>query len=150
MRPELDNDLLILIGDVSHHLSAYGDHVVQALGVTQAQLAAIVRLEQHPNLSQIELAALADVTPITIARLIDRLEKHGLITRCVDPDDRRVWRLRLTPAAAAIVREIGFDRANLNAVITQGISPAVLEAMVVGLRRMKANVSGARLAEANA
>lgn len=58
--------------------------------------------------------------------------------------------MRLAPAAAPIVREMGFYRAKLNAMTTQGISPAVLEGMAAGLRQIKANVSGARLAEANA
>jgi hypothetical protein len=50
MQSELDNDLLVLIEDVARLLRAYGDHVVQALGVTQAQLIAMVQLEQRPNL----------------------------------------------------------------------------------------------------
>jgi DNA-binding MarR family transcriptional regulator len=35
-------------------------------------------------------------------RLIDRLEARGLLKRCSDPQDRRIWRLRLPPAGAEI------------------------------------------------
>jgi len=87
---------------------------------------------------------------MTIARLIDRLEALGLVKRCMDPKDRRIWRLRLTPAAAPLLGEVKEMRAKLHAVMTKGIDPAVLDTMGVGLRQMKDNVSSQRLAEAAA
>ncbi|MBV8513081.1 MAG: winged helix DNA-binding protein, partial [Xanthobacteraceae bacterium] len=83
-------------------------------------------------------------------RLIDRLEALGLVQRCMDPKDRRIWRLRLTPAAAPLLGEIKEMRAKLHAVMTKGIDPSVLDTMGVGLRQMKENVSSQRLAEAAA
>lgn len=82
---------------------------------------------------------------MTIARLIDRLEEAGLVRRCTDPDDRRAWRLRLTPAAAPILREIKRARARLHHEMTRGIEPVVLDAMAAGLQQMKQNVSERRL-----
>ena len=41
-------------------------------------------------MSQNELAAIAGVAPITVARLVDRLEAQGLVERCTDPKDRRI------------------------------------------------------------
>ena len=98
-------------------------------------------------MSQNELAAIAEVAPITVARLIDRLEAQGLVERCTDPADRRIWRLRLTPAAAPVLRDLKRYRAEVRALMTKGVNPAVLKAMVVGLRRMKENLSSS-LAEA--
>ena len=97
--------------------------------------------------SQNELAAIAEVAPITVARLVDRLEAQGLVERCTDPKDRRIWRLRLTPAAAPVLRDIKMYRAEMRALMTKGISPAAIKAMVAGLRKMKANLSS-NLAEA--
>jgi len=141
MRTDLENDLLILLSDVARHLRTYGDQLAQAQGMTRAQLVILARLERQPDLSQNELAALAEVAPMTVARLIDRLEARNLVKRCTDPGDRRIWRLRLTPAATPILREIKQYRAKLNKVMTKGIDPAVLDAMGVGLRQMKENVS---------
>src|SRR5262249_50932184 len=45
----------------------------------------LLRLEREPGLSQNELAAIAEVAPITIARLVDRLEECGLVERRPDP-----------------------------------------------------------------
>jgi MarR family transcriptional regulator, transcriptional regulator for hemolysin len=109
----------------------------------------LARLERQPDVSQNELAAVAEVAPMTIARLIDRLEELGLVKRCADPEDRRIWRLRLTPAAAPLLREIKRFRAKLHRVMTKGIDPAVLDAMKIGLRQIKENVSSQRLADAS-
>ena len=105
-------------------------------GLTRAQMIILARLELRPGVSQNELAAVAEVMPPTIARLIDRLEKLGPVKRCTDPEDRRAWRLRLTPAAAPVLREITRFRAQL----TNGIDPAILDAMTIGLHQMKKKV----------
>jgi DNA-binding MarR family transcriptional regulator len=148
MPADLEDDLLILLSDVARHMRTYADQLAQAHGMTRAQLIILARLERQPDLSQNELAALAEVAPMTIARLIDRLEALGLVKRCTDPQDRRIWRLRLTPAAAPLLREIKQFRTKLHSVMTKGVEPTVLKAMALGLRRMKENVSSQRLTTA--
>ena len=140
MPTALDDDILVVLYDVARHMRTYADAEAQSLGVTRAQLIILGRLERQPDLSQSELAAIAEVAPMTVARLVDRLEELGLVERRVDPKDRRLWRLRLTPAAAPAVREIKRLRAKIHNALTKGIDPAVLEAMAVGLRQMKDNV----------
>jgi len=150
MRVDLEHDLLVLLSDTSRHLRTYGDQLAGRMGMTRAQLIILARLERQPDLSQNELAELAEVAPITVARLIDRLEALGFVKRCTDPEDRRIWRLRLTRAAAPVLREIRHYRAKLHKSLTEGIDPAVLDAMTIGLRQMKDNVSRRRVAEAAA
>jgi MarR family transcriptional regulator, transcriptional regulator for hemolysin len=149
MPADLDNDLLVLIYDVARQMRVYADQIAQAQGLTRAQMIILARLERQPDVSQNELAAVAEVAPMTIARLIDRLEELGLVKRCSDPEDRRVWRLRLTPAAAPLLSEIKRFRTKLRSVMTNGIDPAVLDAMIIGLRQIKKNVSSRRLADAS-
>src|SRR5712671_8049766 len=150
MPTDIEDDLLVVLYDVARHMRAYADQMAQAHGLTRAQLVVLARLEGQPDVSQNELAAVAEVAPMTIARLIDRLEELGLVKRCSDPEDRRIWRLRLTPAAAPILREIKRFRAKLHSVMTKGIDRAALDAMTTGLRQMKKNVSSQRLAKASA
>ena len=147
---DIDDDLVVLITDVARHIRTYGDSEAQSLGLTRAQLIVLARLEVQPDVSQNELAAFAEVTATTIARLIDRLEELGFVERSHDPADRRVWRLRLTPAAASLMDEIHDFRARLVDALTAGISPTALKAMVKGLRRMKENVTGCLAEEAAA
>jgi DNA-binding MarR family transcriptional regulator len=141
---KLDSDLLIVLSDVARHMRTYSDQVARKHGMTRAQWIILSRLERQPNLSQSELAALAEVTPITVARLVDRLEALGLVERCSDPDDRRIWRLRLTPAAAPVLAEIKQFRVKLYSLMTEGIAPAEIDALASGLQRMKENVSRQR------
>jgi MarR family transcriptional regulator, transcriptional regulator for hemolysin len=150
MSTNVGNDLLVLLSDAARQMRTYADQVAQAHGLTRAQWIILARLERKADLSQNELAALAEVTPMTVARLVDRLEALGLVKRCIDPTDRRIWRLRLTPAADAVLRALSVERARLHKIITKGIDPSVLEAMAIGLRQMKENVSSRRLADAAA
>ena len=74
MSANVENDILVLLSDAARHMRTYADQVAQAHGLTRAQWIILKRLEQQPDLSQNELAALAEVTPMTVARLVDRLE----------------------------------------------------------------------------
>lgn len=137
-------DVLPLLYDVARHMRTRADQMARAHGTTRAQWLILLRLEQQPDLSQNELACIAEVAPITVARLVDRLEAAELVKRCIDPEDRRIWRLRLTPAAAPILREIKRCRAKLHETMTRDIDPAALQVMLAGLRKMKDNLSTER------
>jgi DNA-binding MarR family transcriptional regulator len=140
-RVDLGADVLPLLYDVARHMRTRADQMARAHGTTRAQWLILLRLEQQPDLSQNELACIAEVAPITVARLVDRLEAAGLVKRCIDPEDRRIWRLRLTPAAAPILREIKRCRAKLHETMTRDVDPATLRAMQAGLCKMKSNLS---------
>src|SRR2546430_10317101 len=136
MRTDLEADVLILLYDVARHMRPHADQMARDHGLTRAQWIILVRLARQPDLSQNELAALAEVAPITVARLVDRLEALGLVKRRTDPDDRRIWRLRLTPAAAPVLRGGPRCRQKPYHIMTRGIRPADLRAMQNGLRTM--------------
>jgi MarR family transcriptional regulator, transcriptional regulator for hemolysin len=145
--PDFENDLLILLSDVARHCRTYGNQLAQKHGMTLAQLMIVARLEREPDISQNELAAITELSPMTVARLVDRLEELGLVKRCADPKDRRMWRLRLMSASAPLVREIRSLRAKLYRTATKGIDAPVLDVMAHGLRQMKENVSNQLVAE---
>jgi DNA-binding MarR family transcriptional regulator len=140
MHPDLENDFLVLLYDVARQMRTRADQMARAYGMTRAQWVILARLERQPGLSQNELAALAEVAPITIARLVDRLEEMGLVERCPDPADRRIWRLRLTAKAAPHLQHIKRYRAELRALMTKDLEPEVLETVALGLRKMKDNL----------
>ena len=75
-------------------------------------------------MSQNEMAAICEVEPITVARLVDRLEARGLVERRADPTDRRIRRLHLLPAAKPILETINEARDTMNARITAGLDEA--------------------------
>ncbi|MFL6801405.1 MAG: MarR family winged helix-turn-helix transcriptional regulator, partial [Sphingomicrobium sp.] len=67
-----------------------------SLGVTGAQWKVLFKLTLKPGLRQTDLADLLDIEPITLTRIIDRLQEAGLVERTPDPADRRAWRLHVT------------------------------------------------------
>jgi len=141
MQAALDQDFLFLLYDVARTMRTRADQRARARGMTRAQWVILARLERQPGLTQNELASIVEVEPITIARLVDRLEARELVLRKADPRDRRVWRLHLTPAAAPILREIGKYRAELHELITAGMTASLQKALTDGLLQMKANLA---------
>ena len=57
-------------------------------------------LDRDQSGRQTDLATVMDVTPVTLGRMIDQLQKRGLVQRIADPDDRRAFRVLLTAKAA--------------------------------------------------
>ena len=141
MQIGFDPELLVLLYDVARQMRTRADQRARTRGMTRAQWVILAHLDRQPGLSQNELAAIVEVEPITIGRLVDRLEARRLVERRSDPKDRRVWRLQLTPAATPILREIKTYRAELHELMTAGLDPATLKVMADGLLRMKANLA---------
>jgi DNA-binding MarR family transcriptional regulator len=144
----VESDFLNLLQEVARQTNSYADAMARTLGVTHAQLLILARLERQSAVSQSELASIAAVTPPTISRLVLRLEELGLVERCPDPIDRRIWHLRLTPAASPILWQMRLLQPTLYRSVADGIDPRVIELMVRGLNRMKDNVNAARSAKA--
>ena len=68
-------------------------------GITALQWRLLIYLRRHEGIRQGPLAELIEVEPITLSRMIDRLEEAGLVERRADPSDRRAWLLYLAPGA---------------------------------------------------
>ncbi|CAH2599599.1 MarR family transcriptional regulator [Rhodovastum atsumiense] len=133
-------DPLFLIHDLARQLRLDADRRAGCHGLTRAQWVILFWLDRQPGLSQKELAELVEVEPITIARLVDRLEAHGFVERRGDPGDRRVWRLHLLPPAAPVLAALHAERTAMLANLTRGLPPETLAIVADALVRMKANV----------
>jgi DNA-binding MarR family transcriptional regulator len=76
------------------------------LGLTLAQCRVLVYLQRNEGVSQVRLAYLTDTDPMTLVRILDRMERDGWLERRPDPSDRRARRLFLKPAAHTVLRQI--------------------------------------------
>jgi DNA-binding MarR family transcriptional regulator len=139
--PKYEN--LFLLHEVAHLIRTLADQRARSRGMTRAQWMILRRLERKPGQSQNELAALVEVEPITVGRLIDRLEGRGLVERRDDPHDRRINRLHLTPKAKPILLEIAESIDELSAKLSAGIDAKTLDTITAGLKAMKTNLSAA-------
>ncbi len=77
-----------------------------SLGLTRAQAAVLAYLARQEGINQAALAQILDLEPITLARLLDRLQAVTLIERRADPKDRRAHLLYLTEAAYPLLDRI--------------------------------------------
>ncbi len=135
---EIRRDLLFLLHDVARLVRVDADKRARRQGMTRAQWGILIWLERQPGITQKELAEIMEVEPITVARLVDRLEKSGMVERRPDPRDRRIWRLHLRPPAHPMLREIDRQRAEIAGILTGGVEEATLELMTETLLHMKA------------
>ncbi len=74
-------------------------------GLTPSQLSALAAVSNRGPLTLGELAEHERVAPPSISKVAAKLEADGLLERRTDPEDRRVSRVRVTKAGAALLAE---------------------------------------------
>ena len=105
-----DNELTFVLHDVARLMHVRFDQHARTWGMTRAQCVILIKLRCRPGLSQSELATLMEVEPISVVRLIDRLEAAGMVERRPDPCDRRMHRLHLLSAAEPALAKVEMFR----------------------------------------
>lgn len=98
----IDLTLGYLVLDVARMMSASFEARTRSIGVTRAQWSLIGALVRTEGCNQAQLAELMQITPISLGRLVDRMEAAGWVERRAEAGDRRCYRLFLTAKAHAI------------------------------------------------
>jgi len=137
----MKTELLVELYDVARLMRTRFDRWARTYGMTRAQGVILARLSRQPGMTQNEMAAVCEVEPITVGRLVDRLEARGLLERRLDPADRRIRRLHLLPAAEPILKEIQHYKARLMAETTDGLDEKTIETVTAALLHMKAQLT---------
>ncbi len=139
-------NLGFLLHEVTRLMRRNLDRRVRHLGLTQAQWRALSYLARHEGVSQTALADLLEVRPITLGRLVDRMQESGWVVRESDPTDRRACRLRLTERAQPLLEEVRALAAQTRAEATAGIPAAARRQLIDALSLMKHNLLAAEAA----
>jgi DNA-binding MarR family transcriptional regulator len=109
------------------------------LKVTQVQAKALANIARREGLTQTALAQRLEVQPMTVVRLIDRMEKAGFVKRMKDPEDRRAIRLYLAPKAKPILEKLWDIATVVRDQALQGLSAADEQKLIDLLRKVRAN-----------
>jgi MarR family transcriptional regulator for hemolysin len=129
------------IAETAHALRKAFDRRAVGMGVTRAQWKVLFRLSRRPGLRQIELADMLDIEPITLSRIVDRLEEARLVERVADPADRRAWRLHVTAQAQPLIEKLQKVGASLIDQAFAGIDPKDIETTRKVLAQARENAS---------
>jgi MarR family transcriptional regulator, transcriptional regulator for hemolysin len=75
-------------------------------GITHRQCQVLGWLAHDGPLSQVELADRMGIEPPTLVRILDRMERDGLLIREACEHDRRIKRIRVLPKAKPVWKKI--------------------------------------------
>ena len=106
MSLDLKRQVVAQLIETSRLLRNYIDHRAKSRGTTRAQWIVLFRLRQQEGLSQVDLADVLELQPISLVRLLDRLVEQGLRERCHDPRDRRANCLFESRAGRQLVEDL--------------------------------------------
>jgi DNA-binding MarR family transcriptional regulator len=102
---DMDNAIGYLIGHTAMRIKIGLRRlfVRSGLDVTPEQWVVLFRLHEREGLTQSELGDRTVKDKTTVTRILDRLEKKGLLARRRDPRDRRSQRIFLTEAGSTVL-----------------------------------------------
>ena len=136
-----------LLHDAARLLRKRFEQNARDLGLTRSQWQVLAHLAEHEGIHQGGLAEILEVEPITLGRILDKLETAGFVERRPHAKDRRIWLLFLKPKARPVLirmREIG---AATRAEALEGVSEQDRERLIRVLSTMKSNLIGATAAD---
>lgn len=101
----------------------------------------LMNVELEPGCRQVELAEWLGVTPVTISRMLDRLEKQKLIHREGQPGDRRVSRVFVGTGATQLLTRLNIEAQKTFERAFRGMSQTQRTELLQTLSRIRENLS---------
>lgn len=141
MPPDRFRQLGFLLKDVSRRYTRRFEERAQRFALTLPQCRVLILLQSNEGVCQKRLAELAELDPMTLVRILDRMEADGWVRRSFDPADRRAHTVWLTAAAATVLEQIWQLIGETRAEMLQGLSAEERAQLVALLERVHANLS---------
>ena len=132
------------MSDNSRMLRTLFDERVRDLGLTAAQARLLLSLARHHDQNQAFFADRLEIEPITLTRIVDRMEDSGWVERKHDPSDRRARILHLTAKSKGIVDELKQITEAMFEEVLQGLASSEREQLAQLLDRIGKNLAAAR------
>lgn len=139
------NDSLgILLHEAARAVRKAFERRVSRHGLSSAQWRMLVTVTKCGEATtQARLADLLEIEPISVSRLVDRMEAAGWVERRPDPQDRRVRLVMPTDRARAVHAEIRAMADEVYGEALAGLTPEQRLALLGGLSRVIANLNEA-------
>ncbi len=137
MSVDLKRQLIAQLVESSRLLRNFIDQRAKGHGTTRAQWIVLFRLREQEGLSQVDLADVLELQPISLVRLLDRLVEHGLLERRHDPKDRRANRLFLTAKGRRLVDDLDGLRDTIATEVMRDLPEDTVKTTLRALRDIK-------------
>jgi MarR family transcriptional regulator, transcriptional regulator for hemolysin len=132
-----------LLHDVARLLKKRFEQNSRGSGLTRSQWQVLAYLAQNEGINQTGLAELLEIEPITLGRIVDKLETMGLVERQPHPTDRRAWILHLKPAARPKLEQVRKLGDVTRSEALAGVSEADRQRLLKTLQALKENLTEA-------
>lgn len=126
-----------LLAEVSTGVAAKTRQALAEAGLSEVDFETLIRLARSPEqrLRMGDLAAQTSLSTSGITRVVDRLEREGLVARRACPDDRRASYAVLTEAGTArLLRVLPQHLKDIETWFTGLLSPEQLNQLLAALR----------------
>lgn len=133
MERSLRREVTFQLVETARLMRSHVDQRARQCGTTRAQWGVLSRLRRNEGMTQAQLADSLDIQPISVTRMIDRLEGQRLVERRPAPGDRRAYLLHLTSEGRTLVDGLDPLRQAIADHLLAGVDdatiPLVLEAL---------------------
>jgi DNA-binding MarR family transcriptional regulator len=136
----LDSYLPYLLNRAGARIAAAFGEEVRPLGATLQIWRVLAALREKDGRRMGDLSQTTSIEVSTLTRLVDGMEKKGLVTRRRDPEDSRAVLLHVGPAGKQLTKRIVPIAERYEKVALKGFAPKESDALKAALRRLYANM----------
>jgi MarR family transcriptional regulator, transcriptional regulator for hemolysin len=134
-----------VLHDVARLLRKTLDGYARDLKLTQAQWRTLTHLSRMQGCRQTDLAEILEVRPITLARLIDKMERSALVERRRHPTDRRAVQLHLTDDGEQVLKKLMSMAEVISEHAMSGLPEVDRKRLLASLMAMRDNLTTRRV-----
>lgn len=137
--PNQDN-LAFMVHDLARLMRKHFEARGRGYGLSAAQWRAVVRLVKHGPMTQAKLAEILEIEPISVSRLIDRMEQAGWAARRPDEKDRRANVIHPTDKAVDAYSKVKSMAGEIYEIALEGLSEDERRTLIKALATMTENL----------
>ena len=136
----LDSYLPYLLNRAGARIAASFSEEVRPLGATLQMWRVLAALREREGRRMGDLSETTSIEVSTLTRLVDTMEKKGLVARRRDADDARVVALHVTPAGRRLTQRITPIAERYERVALAGFTAVETDTLKAALRRLYINM----------
>jgi DNA-binding MarR family transcriptional regulator len=138
-REDLLQKIIPHMMSIIRHIRHPGPPPEHFLSPPQAHLFFTIAGKKEAGISVKELAESAHITPGAVTQFVDTLVERGMVTREIDPSDRRMVRLKLTPEARSHFEKMRKEHLETMIEVFETLSDDDLKTLISLLEKMDAH-----------